>query len=82
MICTVNDVCVHAQGGLVLHVATKMGRCVNQLRTGATSVSVSADMFMVSSNKKDDNGLDSTAHMIPGIDCASDPMYVVDTINT
>ena len=28
------------------------------------------------------NGLDSTAHMIPGTDCASDPMYVVDTINT
>ena len=37
---------------------------------------------MVSSNKNDDNSLNGTDHVLPGIDCASDPRYVLDTSNT
>ena len=42
---------------------------------------VSSDILMVSSNKNDD-GSDSTAHMLSGTNCASDPRYVLDTSNT
>ena len=37
---------------------------------------------MVSSDKNNDDGLDSTACVLPGTICASDPGYVLDTSNT
>ena len=60
----------------------KTDRCVNQLCAGGTSAYVPSDILMVSSNKNDDNCSDSTAHMLSGTNCASDPRYVLDTSNT
>ena len=59
-----------------------MGRCVNQLRTGGTSTSVSGNILLVSSNKSDGDGSYGTAHVLPRTDSASDLGYVLDTSNT
>ena len=64
----------------------KTDRCINQLRAGGTSASVSGDPLMVSSNKDDEgsdnDGSDGTPHILPGTNCASNPRYVLDTSNT
>ena len=60
----------------------KTGRCINQLRAGGTSTSVSGDILLVSSNKSNDDGSDGTAHVLSGTASASDLRYVLDTSNT
>ena len=60
----------------------KTDHCVNHVHADGTSASVSGNILMVSSNKNDDDGLDGTAHMLPGTNGASDPRYVLDTSNT
>ena len=83
----VSDVCAHSGRPCTSCLPLKTDHCVNQLRAGGTSASVSGDPLMVGSNKKDDDGSDDdgsdgTAHMLPGTNCASDPRYVLDTNNT
>ena len=57
-----------------------MGLCINKLCADATLASVSGDILMVSSNKKDDSGLDVTTYVLPGADGASYPSYVLDLL--
>ena len=64
-------VCAHSGRLCTSCLLLKMDHCVNQLRAGRTSASVSGDPLMVSFNKNDDDGLDDddsdgTAHMLPG----------------
>ena len=75
------SVCVHSGRPCTSCLPLNTNRCVNQVRAGAISTSVSVDILMVSSNKNDDDGLNGTAHLLPGTDCASDPRYVLDTFN-
>ena len=74
--------CTHSGRPCTSCLPLKMDRCVNQLCAGGTSAYVSSDILMVKSNKNDNDGSDSTAHMLSGTNCASDPRYVLDTSNT
>ena len=70
--------CVCARSGrpCTSCLSLKTDHCVNQLHADGTSASVSGNILMVSSSKNDDDGLDGTAHMLPGTNGASDPRYV------